>query len=58
VAHDVNLISTIAAGLGLALIMGLLTSRLWLPPLVGYPLAGVAPGPGTPGYVADVALAG
>jgi CPA2 family monovalent cation:H+ antiporter-2 len=56
--HDISLITTIAAGLGLALILGLVAAKLRLPPLVGYLLAGVAIGPGTPGFVADVALAG
>ncbi|TCO81507.1 Kef-type potassium/proton antiporter (CPA2 family) [Plasticicumulans lactativorans] len=56
--HDVSLISTIATGLGLAMILGYLTSRLRMPPLVGYLLAGIIIGPGTPGFVADVHLAG
>ncbi|HSD60122.1 MAG TPA: cation:proton antiporter, partial [Burkholderiales bacterium] len=56
--HSISLITTIAAALGLALIMGLLASRLRMPPLVGYLVAGVIIGPGTPGFVADVALAG
>ena len=56
--HDVSLISTIAAGFGLALIFGYVAARLKLPPLVGYLLAGILIGPATPGFVADVALAG
>ena len=56
--HNVSLIALIAAGLGLAMLFGLLASRLRIPPLVGYLLAGVTIGPGTPGFVADVALAG
>ncbi|MFC4158969.1 YbaL family putative K(+) efflux transporter [Chitinimonas lacunae] len=56
--HELSLISTIAAGFGLALIMGFLASRLKMPPLVGYLLAGIIIGPSTPGYVADMALAG
>ncbi|HEX9986224.1 MAG TPA: YbaL family putative K(+) efflux transporter [Thermoanaerobaculia bacterium] len=56
--HDVNLISTIAAGLGLAMIAGFIAVRLKLPPLVGYLLAGIIIGPHTRGFVADVALAG
>ena len=55
-AHDVTLITTIAAGLGLALIMGFLVIRLGVPPLVGYLLAGIIIGPATPGFVADVHL--
>jgi CPA2 family monovalent cation:H+ antiporter-2 len=54
--HSVTLISTIAAALGLALIMGLLAARLKLPPLVGYLIAGIMIGPATPGFVADVEL--
>ena len=55
--HDVSLISTIAAGFGLALIFGFIAARLKVPPLVGYLLAGIVIGPGTPGFVADVGLA-
>ncbi len=54
--HNVALISTIAAGLGLALIFGFAAARLKLPPLVGYLIAGIVIGPATPGFVADVAL--
>ncbi|HKQ29656.1 MAG TPA: cation:proton antiporter, partial [Burkholderiales bacterium] len=54
--HSVALISTIAAGLGLALIFGLIAVRLKLPALVGYLLAGIVIGPATPGFVADVGL--
>jgi len=54
--HSVPLISTIAAALGLALIMGVLAARLKLPPLVGYLIAGIIIGPATPGFVADVEL--
>ncbi|MBA2491734.1 MAG: cation:proton antiporter, partial [Gammaproteobacteria bacterium] len=54
--HSVSLITTIAAALGLALIMGFLAARLKLPPLVGYLIAGVMIGPATPGFVADVEL--
>lgn len=55
--HDVSLIATIAAGFGLAIILGYLAARLRLPPLVGYLVAGIAIGPATPGFVADVGLA-
>lgn len=56
--HNVSLISTIAAGFGLALILGFLAARIKVPPLVGYLLAGILIGPATPGFVADVDLAG
>ena len=55
--HEVDLIALIAAGFGLALIAGLICARLRIPPIVGYLLAGVAIGPATPGFVADMALA-
>ena len=54
--HSVALISTIAAALGLALIMGFLAARLKLPVLVGYLTAGMIIGPATPGFVADIEL--
>jgi monovalent cation:H+ antiporter-2, CPA2 family len=56
--HNVSLITTIAAAFGLALILGVLAVRLKLPALVGYLAAGILLGPATPGFVADVALAG
>ncbi|HOX21059.1 MAG TPA: cation:proton antiporter [Gemmatimonadales bacterium] len=56
--HGVTLITTIAVGLGLALVLGLLATRLRIPPLVGYLVAGIVIGPATPGFVADVGLAG
>ncbi len=55
--HQTELIATIAAGLGLAFLFGLLAVRLHLPPIVGYLLAGVAVGPHSPGFVADISLA-
>ena len=55
--HNVSLISTLAAGFGLALILGFIAERLKLPALVGYLLAGIAIGPATPGFVADVGIA-
>ncbi len=54
--ENISLITTIAAGLGLALIMGVIACRLRLPPLVGYLVAGIMIGPATPGFVADVEL--
>jgi len=55
--HDIPLITTIAAALGLALIFGFVAARLHLPALVGYLVAGVLIGPFTPGFVADTHLA-
>jgi CPA2 family monovalent cation:H+ antiporter-2 len=54
--HNVALITTVAAALGLALIMGFLALRLKLPALVGYLIAGIIIGPATPGFVADLEL--
>ena len=56
--HDVSLIATIAVGFGLALVMGFAATLVRMPPLVGYLVAGVMIGPATPGFVADVGLAG
>lgn len=55
--HDINLIATFAVGFGLALVLGIVAAKLRLPPIIGYLLAGVAIGPHTPGFVADVGLA-
>ena len=55
--HSISLITTIAAALGLAMVMGFVASRLKMPPLVGYLIAGIMIGPATPGFVADVGLA-
>jgi CPA2 family monovalent cation:H+ antiporter-2 len=55
--HNIPLITTIAAGFGLALLLGFAAARLHLPALVGYLLAGVLIGPFTPGFVADTHLA-
>lgn len=54
--HNVTLITTIAAALGMALAMGFIAARLNLPVLVGYLIAGIIIGPATPGFVADVEL--
>ncbi len=51
------LIVTLATALGFALVFGFVASRLRLPALVGYLIAGVLIGPHTPGFVADVPLA-
>jgi monovalent cation:H+ antiporter-2, CPA2 family len=55
--HNLTLITTVAAGFGLALIFGFIAERCKLPALVGYLLAGILIGPATPGFVADVAIA-
>ena len=56
--HELNLITTIATSLGMALVLGFIAVRLKMPPLVGYLLAGILVGPHTRGFMADVALAG
>ena len=55
--HDSGLVATLAAAFGLAMVFGYAVTRLRLPPLVGYLLAGIALGPATPGYAGNMALA-
>src|SRR5829696_6409614 len=55
-AHDLPLITTIAAAFTAAWVLGLITQKLRMSPIVGYLLAGVAIGPFTPGFVGDAAL--
>ncbi|MCZ8270105.1 MAG: YbaL family putative K(+) efflux transporter [Beijerinckiaceae bacterium] len=55
--HDTPLIATIAVGLGLAFVLGVVAQRFRLPPIVGYLMAGIMVGPFTPGFVADQKLA-
>ncbi|QYF92948.1 Kef family K(+) transporter [Massilia sp. PAMC28688] len=56
--HDnIPLITTLAAGFGIALILGFIAERVKLPALVGYLVAGIIIGPATPGYVADAHIA-
>ena len=50
---DIDLILTLTGGLTAALILGYITQRIGLSPIVGYLLAGVAVGPSTPGFMAD-----
>lgn len=56
-SHEETLIATLAVGLGLAFVCGMVAARLRLPPLVGYMAAGILLGPHTPGFVADAHLA-
>lgn len=55
--HDLPLLTTIAAGFAAAWVLGLITQKLGLSPIVGYLLAGIAIGPYTPGFTGDVGLA-
>jgi CPA2 family monovalent cation:H+ antiporter-2 len=56
-SHETALLASISVALPVAFIFGFLATRLRLPAIVGYLLAGVAVGPFTPGFVADVDLA-
>jgi CPA2 family monovalent cation:H+ antiporter-2 len=53
IPHELPLIGTMAMGLGLAFVGGLVAVRLGFPSLAGYLLAGIVIGPFTPGFVAD-----
>ena len=55
--HNIPLITTIAAGFGMALILGFIAERVKVPALVGYLGANILIGPATPGFVADVPIA-
>ena len=55
--HNLPLITTLATALGLALIMGFIATKLKLPTIVGYLLAGILIGPYTPGFVANTEIA-
>jgi len=55
--HDAPLILTLTGGLSAALVLGYITQRLGLSPIVGYLLAGTLVGPHTPGFVADTTIA-
>ncbi len=55
--HNADLILTITAGLAGAVLLGYITQRLGLSPIVGYLLAGILVGPATPGFVANSELA-
>ncbi|WP_297844104.1 YbaL family putative K(+) efflux transporter [Pseudomonas sp.] len=55
--HNLSLITTLAAGFGVALFLGFLAEKIKITALVGYLAAGIIIGPGTPGFVADVHLA-
>ena len=55
--HNISLITTLAAGFSIALVLGFLAERMRMPALVGYLVTGILIGPATPGFVADVHLA-
>ena len=49
--EGISLISTLAIGFGVALVLGFLAEKLKVPALVGYLLAGIIISPATPGFV-------
>ncbi|MEQ1708716.1 MAG: cation:proton antiporter [Terricaulis sp.] len=51
------LITTLVAAIVLAFVFGFVAQRLRLSPIVGYLVAGIAVGPYTPGFEADIDLA-
>jgi CPA2 family monovalent cation:H+ antiporter-2 len=55
--HHSGLIATVTLGLVAAFIGGLIATRLRLPVIVGYLLAGIAVGPHTPGFVGNAKIA-
>src|SRR5688500_15653634 len=55
--NDVNLITTVASGFGIALVLGFIAVRIKVPALVGYLVAGIIIGPFSPGFVADIEIA-
>ena len=55
--HNFDLIATLSGSLAAALVLGYLTHRMGLSPIVGYLLAGFVVGPNTPGFIANKELA-
>jgi monovalent cation:H+ antiporter-2, CPA2 family len=55
--HNADLILTLTGALTAAAILGFITEKLKLSPIVGYLAAGIAVGPFTPGFVANHELA-
>src|SRR5690348_7016991 len=55
--HDIGLLVNLSVSLVAALVLGLITQRLRLSPIVGYLIAGVLIGRHTPGFVADEKMA-
>ena len=52
-----NIIYTLTAGLSAALLLGFITQKLKLSPIIGYLIAGMIVGPFSPGFVADASAA-
>lgn len=55
--HDTALLYNLAAAFAVAFVFGFVASRLKLPPLAGYLVAGIALGPHSPGFVGNIDLA-
>ncbi|MDR1423801.1 MAG: cation:proton antiporter [Azoarcus sp.] len=55
--HNLTLVTTLASGFAMALVLGVLAERVKIPALVGYLVAGIILGPATPGMVADMTTA-
>jgi CPA2 family monovalent cation:H+ antiporter-2 len=55
--HSLDLILTLVGGLTASLVLGYITQRIGLSPIVGYLLAGTLVGPYTPGFVANGGIA-
>ena len=55
--HNLDLLLTLTGGLAAALLLGYLTQRAGLSPIVGYIISGLVVGPHTPGFVANHELA-
>jgi CPA2 family monovalent cation:H+ antiporter-2 len=55
--EEQGLITTLVGAIVLAFVFGFIAQRLKLSPLVGYLVAGIAAGPHSPGFTADVHLA-
>ena len=56
VQHASSLWMTLAISLALAYLSAVGVRALRLPPLIGYVIAGIAIGPFTPGFVADLSI--
>ncbi|HNQ92358.1 MAG TPA: cation:proton antiporter [Alphaproteobacteria bacterium] len=56
-SYEMPLVTTLAFGLTMAFICGLIATKLRMSPLIGYLFAGILIGPHTPGFVADQKIA-
>jgi len=55
--EQIELLPTLAGGLGIALLLGYAAHRTGLSPIIGYLLAGFVVGPQSPGFVANIEYA-